>query len=149
MQPAYYLTALRRYGKRMAAAAEDALDQTVPSCPGWTVADLICHLGKVHAIWRQIATGVIPGPEAYAEPKRPADSELVDWFRAGVDETAAILTALDPATPAWSWAPQKNVASFSGAWHRRRRCTAGTFSPPSARTSRSNVDLLWTGSTNF
>lgn len=109
MEPAEYLDALRRYGKRMAAAAEGALDLAVPSCPEWTVADLVWHMSTVHAFWRQIASAAIPGPEAYAEPDRPADGELVAWLRAGVDEIADALTELDPATPAWTWAPQKNV----------------------------------------
>lgn len=109
MEPADYLSALRRDGKRMAAAAEGALDRAVPSCPEWTVADLVWHVGGVHAFWGQIASGVIPGPEDYVEPERPADGELVTWFRAGVDEIAGVLAQLDPATPAWTWAPQKNM----------------------------------------
>ncbi|MGH8899359.1 MAG: maleylpyruvate isomerase family mycothiol-dependent enzyme [Egibacteraceae bacterium] len=109
MEPAEYLGALSRYGTRTADAAEGALDLHVPSCPEWTVADLVWHVGNVHAFWRQIASAAIAVPEAYVEPDRPADGELVAWFRAGLDETAETLTELDPATPAWTWAPQKNV----------------------------------------
>jgi uncharacterized protein (TIGR03083 family) len=109
MKPSDYLDALRRSGKRMAAVAEGALDRAVPSCPEWTVADLVWHVGNIHGFWRQIASAIIPGPEAYVEPERPADGELMAWFRAGVDEVAGVLEALDPATSAWTWAPQKNV----------------------------------------
>ncbi|MGH8900537.1 MAG: maleylpyruvate isomerase family mycothiol-dependent enzyme [Egibacteraceae bacterium] len=109
MEPADYLGSLRRDGKRIAAAAEGALDCAVPSCPEWTVADLAWHVGTVYSFWRQIASAAIPGPEAYVEPERPADEELVAWFRGGVDEIARVLEALDAATPAWTWAPQKNV----------------------------------------
>jgi uncharacterized protein (TIGR03083 family) len=109
VEPAEYVAALRREGHRIAAAAEGTLDWVVPSCPEWTVADLVWHLGNVHAFWRQIANGTISGPEAYAEPERPTGGELVAWFRTGVDETVGVLERLDPATPAWTWAPEKNV----------------------------------------
>jgi hypothetical protein len=35
----------------MATAAAGNLDTPVPSCPGWTVADLVAHTGAVHRIW--------------------------------------------------------------------------------------------------
>lgn len=110
MEPADYLTALRRDSQRMADVIEGALDRTVPSCPEWTVADLVWHLGEVHTFWRQIACGAIPGPQAYVRPDRPANTQLVAWFRVGVSEIASALHQLDPATPAWTWAAQRNVA---------------------------------------
>ena len=102
-----YAAALVRDGRRMADAADGALDRPVGSCPGWTVADLVWHTGEVHAFWRGIADGA--GPDGYEEPPRPPDGELVAWFRRQVEELAAALEAADPAAPAWTWSDRKDV----------------------------------------
>src|ERR1051326_790516 len=44
-----YIGALRREGELLAAAAERAgMGAAVPSCPDWTVRDLLKHTGYVH-----------------------------------------------------------------------------------------------------
>lgn len=103
-----YVAALRRDGERMAGAAAAGLDRPVASCPGWSVADLVWHTGEVHAFWRAVAGGMTDARE-YEEPARPADGELVAWFRRGVDDLAAVLGAADPSAPAWTWAERKDV----------------------------------------
>jgi uncharacterized protein (TIGR03083 family) len=101
-----YIRALRRHGTRLADAAID-LTRPVPACPGWNVAELVWHTGEVHASWRHFATGGTF--ENRVDPLRPADADIVEWFRSGVEATASLLEGLDPEQPAWSWAPQKNV----------------------------------------
>ncbi|GJO11708.1 hypothetical protein DSM43518_04056 [Mycobacterium marinum] len=102
-----YLAALRRDGDRIVSVSEAGLDRPVPSCAGWTIADLIWHVGVVHTFWRQVAVGAITGPETYQEPARPPN--LVDWFRDGVAETSDALAGIDPAVPAWTWGRRQDV----------------------------------------
>lgn len=109
MRPADHIIALRRDGNRIASAAERHLDHVVASCPGWQVADLVWHVGIVQTFWRLTASGVISGPEAWSEPARPDNDDLVAWFRGGVDLTATILEGLAPGTPAWTWGRRKTV----------------------------------------
>ena len=45
MEFADYLAWTRADGDRLAAVAELGLDAAVPSCPGWTVEDLVGHTG--------------------------------------------------------------------------------------------------------
>ncbi|GAA3724294.1 uncharacterized protein (TIGR03083 family) [Spinactinospora alkalitolerans] len=110
MNPAHYSAALRREGAKLADSAASDLSLPVPSCPEWNVADLVWHTGEVHCFWRSIASGEIDGPDGYVEPQRPHDSALVEWFGAGVEETASVLERLDPATPMWTWAAQQDAA---------------------------------------
>lgn len=110
MQRSDYVSALRRDGSRLAAAAADALDKPVAACPGWNVADLVWHTGEVHHFWRQIASGAVAGPEDHSEPERPYDADLVPWFRTGLELIASTLENVDPATPVWTWAPQQDAA---------------------------------------
>jgi uncharacterized protein (TIGR03083 family) len=101
-----YIAALRRDGARLAEAAAD-LTLPVPSCPEWTVMDLVWHVGRVHDFWRQMASG--GNPDTRVEPARPVNAELVEWFADGVEATAEVLAGLDPETPAWTWSGQRDA----------------------------------------
>jgi uncharacterized protein (TIGR03083 family) len=107
-----YISALRREGRLLGDVAERAdLDAPVPSCPGWTVAELLWHIGDAHDFWGGVVSSrVTDRSQAPAAPDRPADAELLAWYRAGLDRLAERLAAADPATPVWTWASQKDVA---------------------------------------
>lgn len=109
MKPADHIVALRRDSNRIASGAEGRLDRIVPSCPGWRVADLVWHVGIVHRFWQMVARGALSGPEAWREPDRPTNDDLLGWFRHGVERTATVLDSLDPGKPAWTWGHQRNV----------------------------------------
>ena len=115
MQREDHIDAIRRHGKRLADAADGRLELPVPSCRGWDVAELVWHVGAVHAFWSGIASGTMVDLENYAAPERPAADGLVAWFRAGVAEIADTLGALDPATPAYTWSSNR-----SAGWIQRR-----------------------------
>lgn len=81
----------------------------VPSCPEWTVEDLLWHLTEVHAYWAQILrSGAQTDEDAEAaeaaKPPRPDDrAALGALFR---QETAALLgqlAAKRDEDPAWFW----------------------------------------------
>lgn len=109
MKSADHLAAMRRDANRIADGAHHHLDRTVPSCPGWQVADLVWHIGIVQMFWRMVATGALSGPEAWTEPHRPASDDLMTWFRDGIDLTVSTLASLAPDTPAWSWGRRQDV----------------------------------------
>ncbi len=49
MEPVQYLDAIRTNATALVDAADAAgLDAPVPTCPEWTVADLLGHIGRVH-----------------------------------------------------------------------------------------------------
>ncbi len=109
MKPADHIAALSRDSNRIASVAQGRLDWIVPSCPGWQVADLVWHVGIVQMFWQMVARGALSGPEAWTEPDRPANKELLPWFRGGVDLTATTLDRFDPDTPAWTWGHRQDV----------------------------------------
>jgi uncharacterized protein (TIGR03083 family) len=106
-----YATALRRDNERVARAAAQGLDLAVPSCPGWTMSDLVWHLGEVESFWAEIVSRRLTDWRAVVKPDRPDDRALVEWFRATATTGAADLLELaDPHTEVWSWSSQKDVA---------------------------------------
>lgn len=110
-----YLPVLQRADARFAEAAAAAVlahgwAAPVPGCPGWTLADLVWHLGEVQHFWAWVVRTRAEDPSGYTEPDRRPDDELLGW-QAG--ESAALETVLagaDPATRVWTWAPQQDVA---------------------------------------
>jgi uncharacterized protein (TIGR03083 family) len=85
---------------------------TVPGCPGWTVRDLVVHLGTIHG-WATAALDADHEPEEsrYADPTSP----LPDWYRARAAGLLAALGAREPASAAWTPFDEP-VAAF---WARR------------------------------
>jgi uncharacterized protein (TIGR03083 family) len=86
-------------------------NEPVPACPGWTVRDLVLHLGNVHRWARQI---VLTG-ERQREPDDQPE-ELSAWFAAGASELIEALAAADLSAPCWSFTPDRRV----GFWLRRQ-----------------------------
>ena len=103
-----FLASIRQESEQFYAAAEGA-DPTrpVPSCPAWTIADLVWHLGEVHWFWATDVEIRATDPEEIEKlkPARPAGyRELVAWGRAQADRLLAVLEQNDDSTPVWTWA---------------------------------------------
>ncbi|WP_377322978.1 maleylpyruvate isomerase family mycothiol-dependent enzyme [Pimelobacter simplex] len=113
---AAYLDHIRTESARFAdVLATCPPDARVPSCPDWTAADLLAHLGGVQEFW----TGVIAGrPAAPTEDDAESPAPLASYadelarFRENHAAFVATLEAADPAEPAWSWSgdDDQNVA---------------------------------------
>jgi len=110
MDAARYHQVLLDAAERTAVSADGALDLPVPSCPDWTVADLVAHLAVVLSFWGAIAAGGEEPPTDWTPPVRPSDEELIAWYRTGVADGAAAVGAVDPAAPRWSWSHQHDAA---------------------------------------
>ncbi len=91
---------------------------SVPSCPEWTVTDLVRHLGGVHRFVAHVLRERITAPPDPADltlPETPDGPDaLTDWFARGARELAELLSELGPDTPVWTW----SVEQTSGFWLR-------------------------------
>jgi uncharacterized protein (TIGR03083 family) len=102
-----FLSSIRRDSERFYAAAEGADPVEVPSCPGWTIADLVWHLGEVHWFWGTDIETRATDPDGIeaAKPFRPTDyGELVEWGRSQASRLIGLLEAAPDDTPVWTWA---------------------------------------------
>jgi uncharacterized protein (TIGR03083 family) len=122
MQPQDHADVLSRAGQRLADVADGNLGRPVPTCPDWTVADLTYHLGEVLSFWTQIGTGSA-SPDQITDPARPADPELVDWFRGRAEAAVTALGSQDPATERWNWTGVDQTAG----WIQRRMAQEATI----------------------
>jgi uncharacterized protein (TIGR03083 family) len=96
-----------------AFGAED-FAANVASCPGWTVRDLVGHLGSVHRWGAEI---VRTGERGERLPPPTDPGELAPWFAAGVDDLIAATRAAEPGTDCWTFGPPPHVVDF---WVRRQ-----------------------------
>jgi uncharacterized protein (TIGR03083 family) len=85
-------------------------DARVPSCPDWTSADLLWHLGEVQWFWGTIVADRLQSPDGLEPPERPADfAGLVGFFEEQSRRLQAELSAADPEEPVYMWAADKTV----------------------------------------
>ncbi|MHB1784776.1 MAG: maleylpyruvate isomerase family mycothiol-dependent enzyme [Acidimicrobiales bacterium] len=104
-----YITALRLNGEWMIRSSQGALHEDVPTCPDWSMADLIWHTGMVHARWRAISEGLVPDKNSFADLQRPDADALVAWFDRGLAALADTLEEADPSAPAWTWSNDHTI----------------------------------------
>ena len=116
------LALLADEGARFVAAIERGdPDATVPSCPDWTLRELVHHTGGIHR-W---ATRVVS--ERRAEPIDeeleaiaggwPADEDLAAWFRAGHALLVDALRAAPDDLECWAFLRAASPLEF---WARRQ-----------------------------
>jgi uncharacterized protein (TIGR03083 family) len=117
-----HIDALRTEGERMAAAAAMSDPEgAVPSCPEWTVRDLIRHTGGVHR-W---ATGFVaegrtePSPAGIEEAAGPwpTDDDLAGWLGRGCTDLVAALADAPDDLQCWTFLAAPSPRAM---WARRQ-----------------------------
>ncbi|MEU4740359.1 maleylpyruvate isomerase family mycothiol-dependent enzyme [Actinosynnema sp. NPDC023658] len=114
MDHADFVQQLRtHYTALRAAAVAAGPDAPVPTCPEWTVRDLVDHVGRTHS-WALNALRTPPDADRPRPDDRPADwDELLGWWDKRFDELADTLAGTTSNTPAWSFVGPKTFAFWS------------------------------------
>lgn len=108
-----YLTALERDYRRLVEVAEGNLAAKVPTCPEWTMADLIYHVGMVYL--HKVAAIQLNAQPSWPPDDLP-DEPVLARLRRAYGELTAEFAARDPASPAYTmYKPDQTV----GFWIRR------------------------------
>ncbi len=90
----------------------------VPTCPGWTLSDLVTHVGSTHRwvihifrhrLQERIWSREVPNGLAEGQSGDPA------WLADGAGSLLATLRSTDPDLPVWTWGHGR-----SAAWWTRR-----------------------------
>jgi uncharacterized protein (TIGR03083 family) len=112
MDHATYLDHLRADADLLVSTGAGVLDRRVPTCPDWTVEQLVGHVGRVH---RRAASYLTAGAPSEIEAA-PEGAAVVGWTRTGTAELLAALEARAGSDePVASWAGTRPA----GFWHRR------------------------------
>ncbi|MFI6899546.1 maleylpyruvate isomerase family mycothiol-dependent enzyme [Streptomyces sp. NPDC050256] len=107
---------------RDGVASSADLDVRVPSCPDWSLRDLVEHLTEVQRFWAAaVAAGPSEKPPAPAPAPAPASVDdtsptvLLERSAAATRELVATLRAAGPGTGCWAWWGGSDVPMTSGA----------------------------------
>lgn len=95
----------------VALAGGPDLDRQVPTCPGWTVTDLLGHLWAIETWVRSVLRGREPQATPEAGPSAVAD------FVDGIPDFLTAVRAITPEEPCWNFGPPPRTA---GWWIRRQ-----------------------------
>ncbi|HTZ23729.1 MAG TPA: maleylpyruvate isomerase family mycothiol-dependent enzyme [Streptosporangiaceae bacterium] len=114
MERSRYLGCLAGDFARLRAVAPHDLTAAVPSCPGWTVADLTRHVGEVY-LHKTLAMREGAEPEPWP-PAELADEEPLALLDRAYAELIGEFAAREPEDPAGSWYALDQTVGF---WIRR------------------------------
>jgi uncharacterized protein (TIGR03083 family) len=114
------IEALDEQGRLLVGAARAAgTSAPVPSCPGWTVADLLRHIGEVHR-WASfiVATAATDDPDSSTVVGPiPVDAGLAEWVTDGHGALVETLRAAPPDLACWQFLRAPSPLAF---WARRQ-----------------------------
>ena len=132
--------------QREVGAFEDAVRRStgpapiVPTCPQWTLTDLVVHLGFVHRVvaWtlrERLTASPLPLTQRFLDAHEdsarwpsqddapnhgPLPAGLADWFAEGAAALYDAFRADAPNTPVWTWTADQTV----GFWIRMQATEA-------------------------
>jgi uncharacterized protein (TIGR03083 family) len=116
LSPESYLDHLSQDGARLSVLGRTVdLATTVPSCPGWTMHDLLGHCGEVYA-HKTAALLLGRAPRDGESQTAPAGSAVVDFHDEQLAELTKELVERGPDGETWTWFPGEHSTRF---WFRR------------------------------
>jgi len=113
-----FLRQLDRDSSALLASMVDAEPAAeVPSCPGWSLSDLLSHLaqGFQHKI-QVLRTGVRPEPWPPESPGSLWRAPVLDFLETSSADLLSELRIREPDQPCWTWYPEDQTVGF---WARR------------------------------
>jgi uncharacterized protein (TIGR03083 family) len=126
----------------------------VPTCPGWTAADLVWHLTEVQWFWGSIAGGSITDDDAIEavdsdKPERPEGyKEVLALYGTARERLSTAVADARTTRPCGPGRRSRHWVSLAGA-RRTRRSSIGSMrsSPPACRSDPSTQSWQPMGST--
>src|SRR5665811_1567935 len=104
METARHVEMLEReshaFGRRIVDADMAA---AVPSCPGWTIADLGWHLTSVQHFWGTIAEDLLGDPSDVPDADRVDDPLLAIAFQSASHRLIEAVRRHPPTARCWTW----------------------------------------------
>ncbi|MCP9210289.1 maleylpyruvate isomerase family mycothiol-dependent enzyme [Streptomyces sp. NEAU-Y11] len=158
------ITAFEAAARRTADGRDAPL---VPSCPGWSMSDLVFHLGAVHRyVAHTVRERLTEAPdtsdlslfqppedrEGWPSPEGgphlgPVPVSLLDWFAEGAAALDSLFRTVDPDEPAWTLSTEQTagfwlrIQTIEAALHRWDAERAASL-PPRPMDAALAVDAI-------
>jgi uncharacterized protein (TIGR03083 family) len=115
VEPATHLEVLSEQAEALLEAASDAMGVPVPTCPDWTVADLVVHMGLVWG-WAAEIVATKARADGGEAPRDRSDQAIHSWAKGQVAHLLDALGAAEPDADCWTFGPPRSVRF----WFRRQ-----------------------------
>jgi len=118
-----YCTAFEaEIGRLLGALSGADLTTRVPTCPAWSLGDLLRHVGTVHRWADHIVRDKVMERVRSADLgiPTPGDRQVTAWLADGAETLLATLRAAGPDQPVWAW----GADHYTRFWPRRMRFEA-------------------------
>lgn len=142
-----YLQALRAHTTVIGDVAAKHLEAPISACPGWTMAELVWHMGEVVAFWKQVIDKKALTTDDLQWIERPHPRDLMSWYAQSVNDAIETLSSTDPSMRCWTWTGEQDVAwiirrmAHESSIHMWDACTAvGASAPLTAELSSDGID---------
>lgn len=109
----------------------------VPSCPDWSVGDLIWHLTQVQLFWAQAVEDLAVEPRR-PDLERPDHAQLVELYAATSRRLVDGLASTADDQPCWSW----HADGGTVAWVKRRQAHEALIHRADAELAASQDPVL-------
>ena len=93
------------------ALGSGPFDVRVPTCPDWTLADLVTHIGQFSGWWADVLCEGLGRPKTPL-PDPPEGERLTGWFAEAAGRLVRLLGEAPPDTSVWTWMPDQQSAAF-------------------------------------
>ena len=98
-----------------AVARHRDLNDSVPSCPHWSLRDLLVHLGRVYSFYAEMTRTGSEKPFPFSDIPAPEINTEIAWIQQAFEDFRSVVGIREPDEFAWSFTPNKTVA-----WVNRR-----------------------------
>jgi len=106
-----YRSWLADEGRALAATLGGDPTIPVPSCPGWSITDLVAHVGSYHRWVADLLRDASPQPRApYSLSPDPA-VPLAEWYLASLNLLIEAMDTTDPDTRMWTVTVDQNAGA--------------------------------------
>ena len=114
-----YLASTEANGRALVdIAARNDLDSPVPTCPGWTLGDLLAHVSGANRWVSRCVSSGLTAQERILPPAPTGRDALLRWSEESLDELLATLSATPLAN--WCGRPFEALWGVSGGAARPR-----------------------------
>ncbi|MFJ1969251.1 maleylpyruvate isomerase N-terminal domain-containing protein [Streptomyces sp. NPDC087903] len=102
---------------RAAAASAPSLDVQVPTCPGWTLLNLVQYLREGHRSWAAtVAAGPAAAKSAPEAPALPRERQAqLAWLAESTEQLLSALRGSGPDRGCWTWWDTSQSPQTTGA----------------------------------
>ena len=115
MEPATHLEVLSTKVGEFLGTARGAMAARVPSCPEWTVADLVVHMGVVWG-WAADIVETRVRADGGTAPEGREGAALLSWAQGQAERLVDALGSADPDADCWTFGQPRSIRF----WFRRQ-----------------------------